>query len=156
MRLNKYIAHAGICSRRKAADLVKSGKIKLNGTVERNPAVEVGPEDKVSYQGKIIRPESKKIYLLLNKPKAVVTTASDEKNRKTVLDLVSQKIVERIYPVGRLDFNTSGLLLLTNDGDLAEKLSHPRYEVQKIYHIRLDKECKLSDLEKLRSGLIIW
>lgn len=155
MRLNKYIAHAGICSRRKAADLVKAGEIKVNGKVEINPAILVEEGDEVEYQGTVLHPEVKKIYLLLNKPKNTVTTLEDEKGRKTVLDLVRKKAEERIYPVGRLDRMTTGLLLLTNDGDLAKKLSHPSHEVKKAYHVVLDREVSESDLEAIRKGLIL-
>ena len=153
MRLNKYIAHSGVCSRRKAAELVKAGKIKVNGKVERNPAIEIKESDKVSYNGKILKPEAKKIYLLLNKPKNVVTTLSDEKGRRTVMDVIRNKVKERIYPVGRLDRATTGLLLLTNDGDLAKKLSHPSHKVKKYYHVVLDKEVSESDMNKIRQGL---
>ena len=110
MRLNKYIAHAGICSRRKAAELVKDGFIKLNGEVEKNPAVVVKEGDRVEYMGKEINPVKKKFYLLLNKPKNVITTMDDERGRKTVWDIVQEKVDTKIYPVGRLDRNTTGLL----------------------------------------------
>lgn len=155
MRLNKYIAHSGICSRRKAGDLVKAGEIKVNGKVEINPAIIVEDGDTVEYQGKALQPEVKKVYLLLNKPKNTVTTLDDEKGRKTVMDLVSKKVEERIYPVGRLDRMTTGLLLLTNDGDLAKKLSHPSHEVKKAYHVVLDKEISEADLELIRAGLTL-
>jgi 23S rRNA pseudouridine2605 synthase len=155
MRLNKYIAHAGVCSRRKAADLVKAGEIQVNGSVEINPAVVVQENDVVLYQGKPLQPETKKIYLLLNKPKNTVTTLDDEKGRKTVMDLVKKKASERIYPVGRLDRMTTGLLLLTNDGDLAKKLSHPSHEVKKAYHVVLDRPVSAEDLSAIRSGLIL-
>jgi len=152
MRLNKYVAHSGICSRRKAADLVKAGEVSVNGEVEINPAYEVQDEDVISYQGKVIEIEKNKVYLLLNKPKNYVTTLSDERDRKTVMDLVKNKVKERIYPVGRLDRMTTGLLLLTNDGDLAKKLTHPSHGVKKIYQVILDKELDQIDLEKIREG----
>lgn len=152
-RLNKFVAHTGICSRRKAAELVKAGKISVNGKAELNPAYLVQPDDKIEYQGKILGVEEKKVYVLMNKPKDVVTTVSDEKGRRTVIDLLRNKVKERVYPVGRLDKNTTGLLLLTNDGDLAKKLSHPSYEIKKFYHVVLEKEFKEEDLEKLREGL---
>lgn len=155
MRLNKYVAHSGVCSRRKAADLVKSGKIRLNGRVESNPAYVVKEDDVVEYEGKVLKPEERKVYLLLNKPKNTVTTLDDEKGRKTVMDLVGKKVKERIYPVGRLDRATTGLILLTNDGDLAKKLSHPSHEVKKAYHIILDKDVSESDLEKIRNELVL-
>ena len=120
MRLNKYIAHSGLCSRRKAGDLVKEGVVKVNGEIEANPAYEVQKEDKVEYKGRVLRLESMMVYVLMNKPKNTVTTTADEKGRRTVMDIVQKKHKERIYPVGRLDKNTVGLLLLTNDGDLAK------------------------------------
>ena len=153
MRLNKYIAHSGLCSRRKAADLVKAGKILVNGKTEINPAIEMQDDDVVIYDGKILKPETNKIYLLLNKPKNVVTTLNDEKGRRTVMDVVKNKVKERIYPVGRLDRATTGLLLLTNDGDLTKKLSHPSHKVKKYYHVTLDREVTESDMEKIRLGL---
>ncbi len=152
MRLNKFVAHAGICSRRKAADLVKAGEVSVNGEVEINPAYEIQEDDVISYQGKVIEVEKNKVYLLLNKPKNYVTTLSDERDRKTVMDLVKNKVKERIYPVGRLDRMTTGLLLLTNDGDLAKKLTHPSHGVKKIYQVILDKELDQIDLEKIREG----
>lgn len=153
MRLNKYVAVCGICSRRKAAELVKKGEIKLNGKVELNPAVLVSKKDIVEYQGKNIQPEKEKIYLLLNKPKQVLSTVSDDRNRKTVYDLVKHKIDERIYPVGRLDRDTTGLLLMTNDGHLADRLAHPRNEVKKIYHVVLNKSLTRGDLTRIRQGV---
>ncbi len=154
-RLNKYIAHSGVCSRRKAAELVKAGKIKVNGTVETNPSYQVMPSDKIEYQGRILKPVKKMIYILMNKPKNVVTTTSDEKARKTVLDIIKNKVSERIYPVGRLDRNTTGLILLTNDGDLAKKLSHPSHKVKKRYHVVLDKVVSAEDLDRIKQGLIL-
>lgn len=153
MRLNKFIAHSGICSRRKAADLVKGGKIKVNGVQELNPSYDVLETDEVIYQGKTLSPEKKLVYILMNKPKNVVTTTSDEKARKTVLDIVQKKVSERIYPVGRLDKNTTGLLLLTNDGDLAKKLSHPSHNVKKRYHVFLDKPVPVEHMDLIKKGL---
>lgn len=153
MRLNKYIAHSGVCSRRAAADLVKSGKVQVNGKVELNPSYMVEATDKVLYNGKRLKPVLKMIYILMNKPKNVLTTTSDEKARKTVLDIIQPKVKERIYPVGRLDRNTTGLLLLTNDGELARKLSHPSEGVKKRYHVVLDKPVSADHLGQIRSGL---
>ncbi len=153
MRLNKYVAHCGICSRRKAGDLVKNGEVKVNGEVEKNPAILVEEGDVVEYKGKQIKPEEKMVYLLMNKPFGVITTLSDEQDRKTVMDILKQKVKERIYPVGRLDRNTTGLLLLTNDGDLTKKLSHPSHMVKKIYEVKLDRPLLQNDLEKIRKGL---
>lgn len=154
-RLNKYIAHCGVCSRRKAAEYVKNGEIKVNGHVELNPSYMVQPEDKVSFGEKVLELEAKKVYLLINKPKMVITSLSDEKGRKTVLDLLRNKISERVYPVGRLDYNTTGLLVLTNDGDLAKKLSHPSYEIKKLYHVSLDKPITKIDQKKILRGLFL-
>jgi 23S rRNA pseudouridine2605 synthase len=153
MRLNKYIAHSGVCSRRKAAELVKEGKILVNKKVESNPSYEVQEKDKVEYNGRILRPEKDLLYILMNKPKNTVTTTSDEKGRRTVMDIVEKKIKQRIYPVGRLDRQTTGLLLLTNDGELAKKLSHPSHKVKKQYHVVLDKVVTEEHIESIRAGL---
>lgn len=153
MRLNKFIAHAGICARRQAAELVKQGQVKVNGKVELSPAYLVQPGDKVAWKGKTLRLEEKKVYILMNKPKDVITTASDEKGRKTVLDLLKNKVNERVFPVGRLDRMTTGLLLLTNDGDLAQRLAHPSFKVKKIYYVVLDKILPEPDLERIRKGI---
>ena len=146
MILNKYISHCGIASRRKAVELIKNGLITVNDEPATHPAYEVKKTDIIKYKGTVIKPEVKKIYILMNKPKNVITSLSDEAGRKTVIDLLDNKIRERIYPVGRLDYKTTGLLLLTNDGDMAKKLSHPSHKVTKIYEIYLDKP--LSDLHK--------
>lgn len=155
MRLNKYVAQAGICSRRKAAELVKAGEVKVNDKVEINPAYVVAERDKVFYKGKRIKPQTNMVYLLMNKPKDVITTVSDERGRRTVIDLIRPRISDRVYPVGRLDRNTTGLLLLTNDGDLAKKLSHPSHQVKKIYHVILDRNFKSSDMEKIKEGITL-
>ncbi len=155
MRLNKYIAHSGVCSRRKAAELVKEGKIIVNGKVEDNPAYVVQEGDQVIYKGKILQPEKNKVYLLLNKPKNTITTLNDERGRKTVMDIIGNKVEERIFPVGRLDRMTTGLLLLTNDGDLAKKLSHPSHKVKKYYHVITDKPVLEKDIEAIRKGLTL-
>lgn len=154
-RLNKYIAHCGVCSRRNASDLVKKGLIKVNGNIEENPSYMVKEADEVSYNGKVISLEENKVYILMNKPKKVVTTLSDEKDRRTVIDTLGGKIKERIYPVGRLDYMTTGLLLLTNDGDLASKLAHPSYEVKKLYHVTIDKPINAEDVAKIEKGLLL-
>ncbi len=153
MRLNKYIAHCGIDSRRKSAEYVKEGKVAVNGEVITNPGHEVEKTDKVTYEGKLVKLESKKVYILMNKPKNTITTLSDEKGRKTVMEIIEKKINERIYPVGRLDRDTTGLLLLTNDGDLAKKLSHPSYMVEKIYQVTLDKQITEADFNAIKKGL---
>ncbi len=153
IRLNKYIAHAGICSRRKAAELVKQGLIQVNGQTVTEPFYLVKKRDRVSYKGKLLKPETKKIYILLNKPRGLITSSQDEKGRKTVMDLFKNKIKERIYPVGRLDKDTTGLLLLTNDGKLAQKLAHPKHKVKKAYHAVLDRPLTKNDLMKIAQGL---
>lgn len=153
MRLNKYVAHCGICSRRQAAEYVKAGKIEVNGKVEIDPSYQVQPDDEVKYEGNPINPEAKPVYILLNKPKNVITTLKDEKGRVTVVDLIKDKIKERIFPVGRLDRATTGLLILTNDGNLAQRLAHPRHKVKKVYHVVLDKPVSKEDIEKIRKGL---
>ena len=151
IRLNRYIASAGICSRRDADLLIKDGKIKVNGKVVTEMGFKVKPKDRVSYQGKTLKAE-KLVYILLNKPKDYITTTDDPKQRKTVVELVKKAGKERIVPVGRLDRNTTGLLLLTNDGDLHKKLSHPSHEVKKIYHVQLNKPITKRDYQKLRAG----
>ena len=153
VRLNKFVASSGVCSRRKAAELVKAGKIKVNGEIKLEPFYLVQDFDKVEYNGRILQQETKKVYLLMNKPKNTITSLSDEKGRKTVMDLIKQDIPERIFPVGRLDFPTTGLLLITNDGDLAKKLAHPSHKVKKFYEVHLDKDINLQDLNKIRAGL---
>ncbi len=150
--LNKFLAHAGLCSRRNATDLIKLGLIKVNGKTQKNPASQVTASDKVTYKGKLVRPE-KKLYILLNKPKGFVSTVSDEKGRKTVLDLLGNKVKVRLYPVGRLDITTTGLMLLTNDGELAQKLAHPRYEVEKEYAVTLHKSLLEKDRKELLKGV---
>ena len=155
IRLNKFIAHSGLCSRRKAADLVKAGLIKVNGVVEENPSYMVQDEDEVIHDEKILKVEENKVYILMNKPKRVVTTVKDEKDRRTVIDLLGGKVRERVYPVGRLDYMTTGLIVLTNDGDLAKKLSHPSHEVRKLYHVGLDKPINNADITKIEKGLLL-
>jgi len=155
MRLNKYIAHCGICSRRQAVELVKNGKVTVNGKVIEEPWYEVQPKDRVALDGKLIRVEQQKLYLLMNKPKNVITTVKDERGRKTVMDLLDNDIQERVFPVGRLDRYTTGLLLFTNDGELAQKLSHPSHRVKKIYYVALNKPLKAEDFEHIREGLTL-
>lgn len=155
IRLNKYVANAGIASRRKADELIAQGLVKVNGEVVKEMGFRVKKTDEIRFKDKIIKPETKKRYFLLNKPKNLITTMSDEKGRKTVMDIMSTACEQRIFPVGRLDRNTTGLLLFTNDGDLAKKLSHPSYEVRKIYHVILDKPMTDNDLEKVRKGLTL-
>ncbi len=153
MRLNKYVAHCGICSRRTAAEYVKQGLVVVNDKVVLEPFYQVQEGDVVKYKDKVIRPETKQVYILLNKPRNTITTLSDEKGRKTVMDLLGGKIKERIFPVGRLDRETTGLLLLTNDGTLAKKLSHPSHKVSKVYHVVLDKSLSKVHFEQIKNGL---
>jgi 23S rRNA pseudouridine2605 synthase len=155
LRLNKFVAQTGLCSRRKAAELVKSGDILVNGNVEVNPAYEVQLNDVITHKGKVLKKEEKMVYLLMNKPKNTITSVSDEKGRKTVMDFVKEYHDLRIFPVGRLDRNTTGLLLLTNDGELASKLSHPSHKVKKIYHVILDRNLKPSDIDDIRNGIVL-
>ena len=152
MFLPKYLAHCGVCSRRKAVDIVKNGDVKVNEKTVRDVTYVVKPTDQVKYKNRVVRLEEFK-YILLNKPKGYVTTLSDERGRKTVIELIDTKILGRIYPVGRLDINTTGLLLLTNDGQLAQKLSHPKYEVLKKYNVVLDRLFLKKDFERLKKGI---
>ena len=151
-RLNKYISNAGICSRREADDLIKSGCVSVNGKPITELGFKVKEGDVVNYSGAHIKTE-KPVYLLLNKPKDYITTASDDRGRKTVMELIEGACKERIYPVGRLDRNTTGLILFTNDGEMTKKLTHPKHNVQKLYHVELDKNLKQTDLLKIRDGI---
>ncbi len=153
MRLNKYVAHCGVCSRRQAAEYVKDGQVTVNNKEVLEPYYQVQDGDVVRFKGKIIHPETRLVYLLMNKPRDMITTVKDERGRRTVMDLVSGKVEERIFPVGRLDRNTTGLLLLTNDGELAKKLTHPSHRVKKIYHVVLDKALAPDDLDRIKTGL---
>lgn len=153
MPLNKYMAHCGICSRRDAAALIKEGKVKVNGTLITEPGFKVSPKDEVLFNGKKVFLAKNLVYILLNKPKDFITTTDDPRGRKTVLDIVRRATNERIYPVGRLDRNTSGVLLITNDGELAQMLTHPSHEVKKIYQVSLNKPLEKADFEKIAAGL---
>jgi 23S rRNA pseudouridine2605 synthase len=155
MPLNKFLAHAGICSRRDAADKVKQGLASVNGEVITEPAFKVSDTDIILYDGQKIKRSNNLVYILLNKPKDTITTSEDPQGRKTVMDIVRSATQERVYPVGRLDRNTSGVLLLTNDGDLAQHLSHPSFEVRKIYEVRLDKALTKGDFDKIMNGLTL-
>lgn len=152
IRLNRFIANAGICSRRDADQLISAGEISVNGKVVTELGVKVRKSDQVSFRGNVLNPE-RKVYLLLNKPRGYVTTLDDPHAEHTVMELVSQACEERIYPVGRLDKETSGLLLFTNDGDLAKKLAHPSYEKKKIYHVFLTHEFSEEHLEQVSKGI---
>lgn len=151
--LNKYIAHCGICSRRDAAGLVKEGKVSINGQAVTEPGFKVSERDIVKVNGKKISPVKNLVYILLNKPKDFITTTDDPQGRRTVLELIRHATKERVYPVGRLDRNTSGVLLLTNDGELAQKLSHPKHEIKKVYHVVLNKDLTKKDFDKIIEGV---
>lgn len=155
MPLNKFIAHAGVCGRREAAELVKEGKVVVNGDKVFEPGYKVSSKDKVLVKGKQVFLQKNAVYILLNKPKDYITTSNDPQGRKTVLDLVKGATTERVYPVGRLDRNTTGVLLLTNDGELAQKLTHPSFEVKKIYEVTLDKPATKKDLEAIQNGVTL-
>lgn len=154
IRLNKYLSNAGVCSRREADVLIQTGVVSVNGEIITELGYKIKPGDTVQYDGETINAEKKR-YVLLNKPKGFITTMDDPRGRKTVMSLVKKACRERIYPVGRLDRETTGLLLFTNDGDMAKKLTHPRYQARKIYHIETDKPIKKEDLEKLLNGVVL-
>lgn len=154
IRLNKFLAHAGISSRREADNLIKSGLVEINGKVVTEMGYKVQLSDEVKFSGELIKAE-KKVYLVLNKPKGFITTTDDPKARKTVMELVSGAGNQRFYPVGRLDRKTSGVLLFTNDGDLAKKLTHPSHGARKIYEVSLDKSLTAQDLSKIANGLTL-
>lgn len=152
IRLNKYLANAGVCSRREADEFIKAGVVKVNGEAVSELGTKVKRSDQVSFHDQPIKLEHK-VYILLNKPKNCVTTADDPQERLTVMDLVKTACHERIFPVGRLDRNTTGVLLLTNDGDLSSKLTHPKFLKKKIYHVWLDKDVTIADMQKLADGI---
>ncbi len=153
IRLNRYIANSGICSRRKADELIIAGVISVNGAPVAELGHKIDPyKDEIRYNGELLKRE-KKVYVLLNKPKDYITTTDDPQERRTVMQLVEKASRERIYPVGRLDRNTTGLILMTNDGDLADKLSHPKHGITKIYHVELSKGLSQGDFNKIQFGL---
>ena len=150
--MNKYLANAGVCSRREADTFIEAGVVSVNGTVVTELGTKVKRSDEVKFHDQTISIE-KKVYVLLNKPKDYVTTSDDPQNRKTVMDLVKDACPERIYPVGRLDRNTTGVLLLTNDGELASKLTHPQFLKKKIYHVHTDKAVTAADMHQIAEGI---
>ena len=152
MPLNKYLSWSGICSRRQAVEYIKAGDVKVNGAVVREPGHKIVRHDQIIFKNKKIVPDEK-IYLLLNKPRDYVTTVADERGRRTVIALVSNITTKRVHPVGRLDRTTTGLLLLTNDGELTQKLAHPRNEVKKVYSVVLDRPLSVTDLQSIREGI---
>lgn len=153
MPLNKFIAHCGVTSRRDAVALIKEGKVSVNKKVVTEPAFKVNEKDDVFYNGKRLFVTKNLVYILLNKPKDYITTTDDPQNRKTVLQLTKNATDQRIYPVGRLDRNTSGVLLMTNDGQLTQELTHPSFNVKKVYEVKLDKPLTKSDFEKILNGI---
>jgi 23S rRNA pseudouridine2605 synthase len=154
IRLNRFISNAGVCSRREADQLIQEGRIKVNGKVVKEMGMKVTLEDRVSHDGKPLNPETYR-YVLLNKPKGYITTTEDPLERKTVMDLVAKACRERIVPVGRLERETLGLLLLTNDGEIVKKLTSQATKVKKIYHVFLDKKLEEDDMDKMRAGIVL-
>ncbi len=155
MPLNKYLAHCGIASRREAVDIIKEGRVKVNGKLIIEPPFKVSVKDEVVFNGKRVFPTNNLVYILLNKPKDYITTTSDPEERKTVLQLIRAATNERVYPVGRLDRNTSGVLLMTNDGDLTQQLTHPSYNIKKIYEAKLDKPLTKHHFTRILEGITL-
>jgi 23S rRNA pseudouridine2605 synthase len=155
MPLNKFIAHAGICARRDAAEMVKLGKVKVNGETITAPGHKVSAKDLILVNGKKITLAKNLVYILINKPKDYITTTEDPQGRKTVLDLIRKATPERVFPVGRLDRNTSGVLLLTNDGELAQKLTHPSNEIKKVYAVTLDRPLEKKHFDQILKGITL-
>ncbi|WP_185864972.1 pseudouridine synthase [Blattabacterium cuenoti] len=152
IRLNKYISYAGICSRRNSDKLIQSGSIEVNGKIISKLGTIIDYYDEVKFNGEKIFLQEK-IYLIINKPKGFITTTKDQFGRKTIMDLIPYYFFKRkIYPIGRLDYSTTGVLLLTNDGNFSEYLSHPKYRIQKIYNVTLNKEIKIEDIRKIKNG----
>lgn len=154
IRLNKYLAHSGVAARRKADELISQGLVQVNGKVVTEMGYRLSEKDVVTYLGKAVVPV-RHVYILLNKPKDTITSVKDERDRKTVMDIIANATSERVYPVGRLDRNTTGLLLLTNDGELAQELSHPSREIEKMYLAELDKGLDPAHLEEIRKGITL-
>lgn len=152
MPLNKYIAQAGVCSRRNAVDLIEGGHVKVNGSIIREPGYKVSQEDNVKVHNKLLSKQDY-VYVVLNKPRGTVTTVSDEQGRPSVVDLVKLPKKTRLFPVGRLDINTTGVLFLTNNGDLAQTLAHPSNHIEKVYEITVHKEIAPSDIEYIKKGV---
>jgi len=154
LRLQKFLSVAGVCSRRKAEEYMEEGRIEVNGETITSPGFKVKPGDEVKLDGKVVKLKNKMVYIMLHKPEGYVTTLSDEQGRPTVLSLIKD-VKERVYPVGRLDYNTSGLLILTNDGELTNRLTHPRHNIYKTYMVRIKGAPSPSDLKSLQNGIII-
>ena len=154
VRLNKYLANSGLCSRREADKLIVTGNVTVNGKKVTEMGTKITPGDEVKYKGRKLIPE-KNVYILMNKPKDVITSTEDPQGRKTVFSIIRSKPDERIYPVGRLDRMTTGVLLLTNDGDLTKKLTHPKYQKKKIYQVSLNKNLNRKDMEQIAGGITL-
>jgi 23S rRNA pseudouridine2605 synthase len=155
MPLNKFLAHCGVCSRRDAAELIKTEVVVVNGSVITEPGFKVSGKEEVKVNGKKVSIQKELVYILLNKPKDYITTSDDPQGRKTVLDLIKGATAQRVYPVGRLDRNTTGVLLLTNDGELTQKLSHPSFQIKKVYEVSLDKPLDKKDFERMLNGVAL-
>ena len=155
MRLNRFLANSNICSRREADDFITSGVVSVNGQIVTTLGTKIVPaQDKVYFHNEPVSLE-KKVYILLNKPKNIITTSDDPKDRKTVLDLINGACQQRVYPVGRLDRNTTGVILITNDGELTTRLTHPKHLFKKIYHVGLDKDLEDGDMQRLKDGIVL-
>ena len=156
VRLNKFLSMTGICSRRKADDLIFAGSVTVNGKIEKSPGYQIGPRDKVSVNGKSVYLSNIKVYIALNKPPQLVTTRHDPQGRNTVFDCLPNFLKEKnIFPIGRLDYFSEGLLLFTNDGELANRLMHPRYEHEKIYEVKIRGKVEKSKMDKFASGIVL-
>lgn len=155
MPLNKFLAHCGVASRRDAVEIIKGGSVKVNGALITEPAHRVTENDRVELNGKLLSVVKNMVYILINKPRDFITTTDDPRNRKTVLQLIKNATHERVYPVGRLDRNTSGVLLITNDGDLTQRLTHPSFNVEKIYEVKLDKPLTKAHFDQILDGIIL-
>lgn len=154
IRLQKYLAEAGVASRRKCEELIALGRVEVNGQTVTVPGTKIDGSEVIKVDGREIKQEQKKVYILLNKPVGYISTAKDQFSRKTVLDLVDT-VKERIYPVGRLDYDTSGLIMLTNDGELANRLTHPKHEIQKVYRVMISGNLKEEDIKSFQDGIAI-
>ena len=152
IHLNKHIAHSGHCSRRKATELIKNGEVTVNGTIIKEPFYQVQPTDAIKIKNKLLSFQEKKLYFLFNKPKDVITTASDPQERTTIMHFF-KRFKERLYPIGRLDRNTTGIIIMTNDGDLTQKLSHPKFNIAKTYHVTTHKPVTEKHIQMLLDGI---
>lgn len=155
MPLNKFLAHCGVASRRETVEIIKKGDVKVNGNVITEPAFRVSEKDRIELNGELLSVVKNMVYILINKPKDFITTTSDPRNRKTVLQLIRNATSERVYPVGRLDRNTSGVLLMTNDGDLTQKLTHPSFNMEKVYEAKLDRPLSRAHFEQILEGITL-